>query len=515
MADTSRNQSHTSTVIDGRQADEFEPKDSSPSNEKDLDPYLVQFEDGDSANPKNWSRLRRWYLTAFSGVLVLNATFASSAPAGIAPQIMAEFHLSKIVGTLAISLFVAGYCVGPLLWGPLSEQVGRRPIFIYPFFVYTLFQVAAALSKNGTSLLVFRFFGGVFAAAPLTNSGAILSDIWDVGTRGKAFALFTLAPFAGPSLGPTVAGFIATSGVDFRWAFWVQAMFAGVCLILTILTLPETYAPTLLVRKAEQKRKETGDPLFYAAMERMKMSPLQRVENVLARPFKILFQEPMLLCITLYMSFVYGCLYLLFQAYPIVFTRGHHLSAGISGLMFLPILFGSMVAVAIYVLVFNPRYEKEAEKLAPLPVPPEFRLEIALIASPLYVVAFFWLGWSSSPSISLWAPMMSGLINGFSISWIFLAHFNYIIDTYLNIAASALAANTVVRSIFGAVFPLFADQMYDALGAPWASSLLGFAALAMVPIPFVLKRYGPVLRSKSKFAPTKPSPPPVEVSKSV
>lgn len=91
---------------------------------------------------------------------------------------------------------------------------------------------------------------------------------------------------------------------------------------------------------------------------------------------------------------------------------------------------------------------------------------------------------------------------GFAIVWIFLPLFNYIIDTYLFIAASALAANTIVRSVFGAVFPLFANQMFEGLGPRWASSVLGFVALIMIPIPFVLIKFGPTLRARSKHAPS-------------
>lgn len=86
-------------------------------------------------------------------------------------QLEEKFTFSREVGTLLISLFVAGYIVGPLLWAPLSEQYGRRPIFLGTFLVYTGFQVGCALSRNTASILVFRFLGGVFAAAPLTNSG--------------------------------------------------------------------------------------------------------------------------------------------------------------------------------------------------------------------------------------------------------------------------------------------------------------------------------------------------------
>ncbi len=123
------------------------------------------------------------------------------------------FGMSQEVAILTISLFVAGYCVGPLLWGPLSESYGRRPIFIVAFIVYTGFQVGCALSRNTASILIFRFLGGTFAASPLTNSGAMLADIWDGDHRGQAMSLFALAPFAGPSIGPIVAGFISVAGV--------------------------------------------------------------------------------------------------------------------------------------------------------------------------------------------------------------------------------------------------------------------------------------------------------------
>ena len=88
-------------------------------------------------------------------------------------QLMEHFHLSREVATLTIALFVAGYCVGPLVWGPLSEQVGRKPVFIGCFIVYTLFQVGNALSPNTAAVLILRFLGGTFAAAPLANSGYV------------------------------------------------------------------------------------------------------------------------------------------------------------------------------------------------------------------------------------------------------------------------------------------------------------------------------------------------------
>jgi multidrug resistance protein len=415
---------------------------------------------------------------------------------------MEQFGFGIEVATLTISLFIAGYCLGPLLWGPLSEDIGRRPVFLISFFFYTAFQIGCALSRNTASILVFRFLTGTFAAAPLTNSGGVVGDIWDAKTRGKAMLIFAVSPFAGPSLGPVVSGWIAVGGASWRWLFWVLTMFSSICLVVAFFTLPETYGPVLLVKKAQKIRKETGDERYYAPVEAIKLPIGPRLYNILAMPFKILFLEPMLIAITIYQSFLYGCLYLLFEAYPVVFTQGHNLNPGISGLMFLPVSLGGAAGVVVYLVFFNPRYDRYIEQYAPAKVPPEARLEATLLAAPLFAISFFWFGWTSYPSISLWSPLMAGGLMGFSIFLLFLSLINYTVDTYLFAAASALAASTVSRSIFGATFPLFARQMFEKLNPRWASTVLGLVALTMVPIPIVLRRYGPYLRSRSRFAPS-------------
>ncbi|KAI1789345.1 MFS general substrate transporter [Ganoderma leucocontextum] len=466
------------------------------------DPFQVSMGPNDADNPKSWCKTYRWYVTALSALLLLNATFASSAPTGLIPMLEEEFGFSREVGALVISLFVAGYCVGPLVFGPLSETIGRKSVFVFTFIVYTGFQVGSALAQNTAQVLVFRFLGGTFASAPLANSGAVISDMWDADVRGKALAFFTIAPFAGPTLGPVCSGFMANAGVSWRWIFWLLTCFAGVLLVLTIFTFPETYAPVLLVRRAKKLREETGDNRYWAPMERKVGTRLHRLTNILARPFLVLIFEPMLIAITLYMSFIYGCIYLLFEAYPIVFGRIHNLSPGFVGLTFLPIFIGAAMGVVLYLVAFNPRYERKVTEFAPLPVPPEYRLEICMVASPLFAAAFFWFGWTAYPSVSFWAPMLAGLPLGGSIIFLFLGLFNYTIDAYLDVAASALSAMTVVRSMFGAGFPLFATQMYEVLNPHWASTLLGFIAVALAPIPFVLKVYGHRLRRMSRYSPT-------------
>lgn len=260
-------------------------------------------------------------------------------------------------------------------------------------------------------------------------------------------------------------------------------------------------------------RKESGDNRYFAPLEGQEKETFgKRVERIVATPFKILFQEPMLMAIGIYMSFVYGCIYLLFEAFPIVFAEGHNMNVGSLGLTFLPIFIGGACGVLIYLLYFNPRYVRLMERFKPNPVPPEYRLELAAVGAPLFAISFFWFGWTSYPSISYWAPLSAGFVMGLSTIMIFNALFNYTIDAYLFVAASALSSTTVLRSSFGAGFPLFATQMYNALNPRWASTLIGCIAAIMIPIPLVLIKYGPTLRRRSKHAPSKPADPPAATS---
>jgi hypothetical protein len=150
------------------------------------------------------------------------------------------------------------------------------------------------------------------------------------------------------------------------------------------------------------------------------------------------------------LQFVYGVIYLLFEAFPFVFTIPHHMNAGVSGLMFLPLPIGGALAVTCvsnlihylyvylialyfpqYILIFNPRYERAVASHAPRPVPPEFRLEMAIIAAPLFAIAFFWFAWTSFPSIPFAIPMLSVLLMGFSICWIFVSTSNLLQHSYM------------------------------------------------------------------------------------
>lgn len=131
---------------------------------------------------------------------------------------------------------------------------------------------------------------------------------------------------------------------------------------------------------------------------------------------------------------------------------------------------------------------------------PEARLPPALLGAILIPVGLFWFAWTNDPDVH-WAPsIIAGVPFGMGMMLVFLSILNYLIDTYTVYAASVLAANTILRSLFGFAFPLFTSYMYDALGIHWASSIPAFLALACVPAPFLFYKYGAIIRRKQKYS---------------
>lgn len=147
----------------------------------------------------------------------------------------------------------------------------------------------------------------------MTIVGGTLADMWRNEERGVPMAAFSAAPFLGPAIGPLVGGFIADNK-GWRWLYWIQLILAGFVYVLMVFTVPETYAPTILLKRARRLRKETGDETYVTEQELDKRPLSEELAVFILRPFQLLFQELIVFLITLYMSVLYGLLYMFFVA---------------------------------------------------------------------------------------------------------------------------------------------------------------------------------------------------------
>ncbi|KAI4591791.1 hypothetical protein KJ359_012595 [Pestalotiopsis sp. 9143b] len=438
----------------------------------------------DNENPLAFSPARRWACTILVATMTASIAFCSSIHTAAISSVQQSFACSRTVSTLGVTTFLLGFGSGPLIFAPLSEVFGRNPVYRVTLFLFVLFNLGCALSPNIAALLVFRFLCGFFGSPTVTNSGGSLTDIWPSSHRSVPLALFTAASFLGPVLSPIVGAFICQY-TSWRWCYWVVLILSATVYVCMLAFLPETYPPRLLQLKAQR-----------LGIEYPRLSLKVMIKTNLTRPCIMFFTEPILFLLSLYMAFLYGILYLDFTAYPYVFQEVRHWSVGISGLAFLGIGVGMAIVSAISPYV-NRIYGRYVQKLGG-PVP-EARLPHLIIVAWLVPIGLFWFAWTSSASIHWASCIVAGVPFGFGFVSLFLGITSYLIDCYGRYAASALAANAILRSLFGAVFPLFSRQMYDDLGTGWGTSLLGFVALAMTPMPYVFYHYGPKIRARSAF----------------
>ncbi|KAM0415606.1 hypothetical protein ACHAPD_006807 [Fusarium lateritium] len=227
--------------------------------------YLVTF-DGldDPYNPMNWTFRKKFITTILYGLTTCWITLASAIFASTIEPVSAEFNVNTETSAAATSLLVFGFGLGPLIWAPLSELYGRKWTILIPYFIAAVFSFGTATAKDITTILVTRFFTGLFGSAPVTITGGVMSDIWAPHQLGNAIVAYGVTIVGGPTLGPIIGAALCSSRLGWRSTEYLIGIVMMAQLALNLLVIDESYAPTLLVRKAYKMRIETRDWALHA-----------------------------------------------------------------------------------------------------------------------------------------------------------------------------------------------------------------------------------------------------------
>lgn len=221
---------------------------------------IVTFDgDDDPYRPMNWPFRKKAVTTVLYGLTTMGSTFASAVFAPATDQVAEEYGVSNEVALLGTSFLMLGFGLGPLVFAPLSEIYGRKTAVITPYFIAACFSFAVGVSKDIQSILICRFFEGLFASAPVTNTGGVLGDIWPPEQRGTALVFYAFSVVGGPTFGPVVGGAVVQSYLGWRWVQSLTGIYMVTILVLDVLILDECYPPALLVAKARRLRHETGN----------------------------------------------------------------------------------------------------------------------------------------------------------------------------------------------------------------------------------------------------------------
>lgn len=359
-------------------------------------PYLnergfVDFTPHDLDNPRNWPPAWKWYITTYVALIAMSGSLTSSIPAGSIESIRNEFDISQEAAGLTITLYLLGYCIGPLIFAPLAEFYGQQRIFQVTVLSYMAFTLVSALSPNFATLLVGRLLAGISIASGLSNAPAVLSDMWDDMERGNAMAIYSLTVWAGPSVGPVISGYLDISK-GWRWGLYV-ALWFGAFVTILLPTLPETNARAILARRASEIRwlKIKGFENVVAEDEASTLPIKSTYKTSLTRPWK-LFLDPISFFCCFYLSFVYTLQYMLFCIYPIVFQGIRGWKPGTAQLPLLGTTVGYIFGAFLLWLDSKRRRNK---MIASLKLEPEDRLYVGMFGGVGFAVSMYWFTWTA------------------------------------------------------------------------------------------------------------------------
>ncbi|KAI1817781.1 major facilitator superfamily domain-containing protein [Poronia punctata] len=467
---------------------------------KEKTPDIVDFEGPDDPyHPINWPTKKKVTTTLLYGFVTMTATWASSSYSPGTQNIAHEFHVGTQVATLGTSLFLLGFGIGPLVWAPLSEVYGRRIAVLTPMSISILFTFATATAKDLQTIMLTRFWAAIFASAPVTNTGGVLGDLFSPAYRAMAMAGYAMAVVGGPTFGPIVSTALNIQPwLGWRWTQYLTGIMQSCVLVIAIIYIDECYPPRLLVTKARRLRLKTGNWALHAKHEEWNITITELARKFLVRPIQLL-TTPICFLVALYASFCYGILYMQLGAIPIIFHERRGWQPLPSVLPFLAIFLGAITGCCINMI--NQLYYNKTFRAVGNRAVPEKRLPPMMFGSVLFAVGLFITGWTAEPSAAPWiVPVIGLFLTGTGFTTVFQAALNYLVDTFQMYAASAVAANTFLRSVFAAAFPLIVSPLYHNLGVgPGSSIFAGFATL-LIPVPYVFYVFGRRIRASSKWS---------------
>lgn len=472
--------------------------DKEAAAQPDSDPNIVTWDGPDDPNrPHNWTARKKWANMAIVSSICFLTPLASSMVAPGVPLIMREFKVTDgTIGSFIVSIYIVGYAIGPLLIAPMSEVYGRLPIYHICNVLFCVWTLACALAPNVGSLMAFRLLAGCAGACPVAIGGGSIADTFSQAERGTAMALFAMGPLLGPVIGPVAGGYLAQD-VGWRWVFWVLLIAAGVATVSAMVFMRETFEPVLLERRTAALRKETGNLDLRSKLD-SGISKKDFFIRSIVRPTKMLIFSPIILIFSIYMGIVYGYLYLLFTTLTPVFEDVYGFNQGSVGLTFLGIGVGSLLGLGIFGSLSDKLLKSMTAKNGGV-MKPEYRLPPLIPAACTIPIGLFWYGWSAENKLHWIMPIIGTGWVGLGMIAVFMCIQTYFVDCFTVYAASAIAANTFLRSLMGAFLPLAGPKMYETLGLGWGNSLLGFVAVVMVPVTVLFYMKGEAIRTHPRF----------------
>ncbi|GCF00264.1 hypothetical protein ZYGM_003330 [Zygosaccharomyces mellis] len=458
---------------------------------------MLTFAPGDPENPLNWSLRLKWFLTSLLCLMTLFIGLATTAYSSGITRMAKHFNSTSEVGQLGLFTFNETCSIAPLFLAPFCELVGRRIVYTGGYLCFCLCFIGLALGKNMATIICLRACLGLFGCIGTILVGGTFDDMFVPDERAVPMALFAYTAILGTVGAPIYAGFIDES-IGWRWIEGIQGLSNVPLLIIIFLFFKETRGGVTLQKRAKALRKDTGDERWVSKEELEAPGLKDALYNSSVKAVKLLVTEPVVFFFGLWISFAWFLTFLFLSVISITFSHFKHWNEGVAGLPYISLVIGVTIGFLTNFLQIR-KYENK-RKRSKYPLPPENRLYGAMTGAVFLPIGlmiysftqYHWLHWIG-PNIGL-ACISLGIF------FIFESCYSYTSDCYGPDASSAIAGQGFMRNTLGAVSPLFGNYMFLNMHSQYAGLLCSLVAFALTLLPFILYKFGPKIRSKSKRA---------------
>lgn len=456
----------------------------------------------DPENPFNWSTRRKWFATS----LALLATFSCIINGSIITtahlEIDADFGIDESVfphSYWPVTSWAVGGALFSLTLLPLMEDFGVRPAFLLTYFIFTCFLIPIGFAQNFATLIICRFFSGGCTSLLANTAAGVASNMFD-GYRERTIPMssYIVCYMCGGSLGPVIGAAILQH-LPWRWTGHIETIWTAALFPLFFFTMEESRGSVILEQRARKLRKDGKDA--YTRNELQRTPVLEIIKRSVQRPLYMLFNEPVLVVMTLWSAFSFGVIYLFTQSVELVFTSLYGWDAIRAGYVQAALVVGEVLGW-LFCLATDHWYYRSARRNTESPGAPipEARLYSAVLGGFVGVAGGMLVyAWTSFPDVTWGAPVVGLIMVGAGSTTVVVGICHYVVDAYTVYAGSAIGAVVLGENTFIGLLPLAAQSMYTTLGFPIASTVLAVISAILAATPIALLVWGQQIRARSRF----------------
>ncbi|OTA88168.1 hypothetical protein M434DRAFT_23727 [Hypoxylon sp. CO27-5] len=441
----------------------------------------------------------------------------------------ADFHVTISQINLTVTTYMIFQGLTPMFVGSLADTAGRRPAYFICFVIYICANIGCALAPSYAALLVLRMLQSAGSSTTVALCQAVVADCVTSAERGHYVGYTSLPILLAPAIGPIIGG-ILSQYVGWRWIFWLLAILAGFVFLIHAFFLPETCREIVgdgsirphpayrtlwqLCKDALRKRRSRREGQSSNASLSHTMSRTSTRRSIHLGKFNvwkslIILAEKEMLILLGFGSIIFTGFYCVATVMPTQLAENYGFDEVKIGLMYLPMVGGSILAAFVNGKLMNWNYRRHCrlrgvpyerskqQDLAEFPIE-RARLEIGVPMLALSIAGTFGWGWAFQYRAHIAVPCVLLFLLGWAVVGFSNAINVLLVDVNVGSAGAATASNNLTRCLVGAAATAVIGPMINGVGIGWAFTVLGGIYTVSSPTIFIIMKYGVKWRKEKR-----------------